>query len=252
MPPVLVRPYVRVIANHEIPPAAHPNSAPAANRPVPPLYQPRHSSWTTLLPPVAEPHTHRIQGVHPVHPARVPGHYPTLAWTVLVLTLATTGLALTAGDRAATSSPGTEPVAAEVTAAQAGQLQIAVVPAPGVAALGLAPAPAPIAAGPLIGPAGLCLEAHTGAVQLRRCTGATAQTWTAPADGTLRTAGQCLQPTALRLGLAGCTGGAAQQWDTTRGMLVARSSRQCLTGKGGTQPVLARCTGGTSQRWQLP
>jgi hypothetical protein len=250
MPPVLVRPYVRVIAHHEIPPVAHPHSAPAETRPVPPRYHPRHSSWTTLLPPpVAEPRTHRLYVTH--QPRSGPRHYPALAWTVLVLTLATTGLALTARDQAATSAPSAEPVAAEVTAPQAGRLQIAVVPAPGVAALGLAPEPAPVG-GPLVGPAGLCLEARTGAVQLHRCTGAATQIWTAPADGTLRTAGRCLQPTLQRLVLARCTGGAAQQWDTTRGVLVARSSRQCVTSKGGAQPVLARCTGGTSQRWQLP
>ncbi|MEV4508149.1 RICIN domain-containing protein [Dactylosporangium sp. NPDC049525] len=244
MPPVLVRPYVRVIAHHQIPPAAHPSSGPVAARSTPPLYNPRHSETTLLAPPPPAEPSLRYK----------PRHYPALAWTVLILTLATTGLALTAGDRPATSAPDAEPV----IAAQAGRLQIAVVPAPGSGtAAALAPAPVtgsvggPVA-GQVVGPAGLCLDARSGgAVQLRRCSGAASQTWTAPADGTLRTAGRCLQPTYGQLGLARCTGTAAQQWDAARGALVARSSRQCLTGRGG-QPYLARCAGVASQRWQLP
>ena len=233
MSPVLVRPYVRVIAHHQIPPAAHPGSRPVAARPAPPLYHPRHSGAALLAPAVTGS-------------PRKPRHYPAMAWTVLILTLATTGLALMAADPAATSGPDAEPV----TAAQAGRLQIAVVPAPGTAAV--APSPQPIA-GAVVGPGGLCLDARAGgAVQLRRCSGAATQTWTADADGTLRTAGRCLQPTPGGLGLARCTGAEAQQWDAARGTLVARASRQCLTGKGGAQPFLARCAGVASQRWQLP
>jgi hypothetical protein len=246
MPPVLVRPYVRVIAHHQISPSAHPNSRPAATRPEPPRYHPRHSGAPALI-PAAQVSPSRMAP----RPHRKPRHSPAVAWTVLVLSLTMTGLALTAGDRPATSAPDGEPV----VAAQAGRLQIVLVPAPDAGATaGFAPAPAPVpVAGQVVGPAGLCLDARSaGAVALRRCSGAATQTWTAPADGTLRTAGRCLQPASGRLALARCTGAAAQQWDTVRGTLVARSSRQCLTGKSGVQPFLARCAGAASQRWQLP
>ncbi|MET7419232.1 ricin-type beta-trefoil lectin domain protein [Dactylosporangium sp. NPDC005555] len=297
MSPVLVRPYVRVIAHHQIPPPTHLNNTPVVARPEPPEYHPRHS-WMTFVNPASPPGPRSRRGVSPsrrsasalrrgVSPSRRGAalsrreaalsrreaalsrrgvspsrrrvqfrrgarsrHYPAFAWTVLVLTLSMTGAALVAGDRAATSAPSGDPV----VAAEAGRLQTALVPAPGEA--GLAPGSAPAAAasvvvsGPLVGPSGLCLDARAG-VQLRRCTGGESQAWTAPADGTLRTAGRCLQPVAGRLSLVRCTGAAAQQWDTAGGTLVARASKQCLTGRGDWL-VLTRCGGGTSQRWQLP
>lgn len=262
MPPALVRPYVTVLPQRRTPSAAHVVRTPAATRAVPPPYQPRHAGTTAptvTAPPIAAAVT---AGVVP-RPHRRPRHHPALAWTVLLVTLASTGLALEAGDRAATSAPDGGPV----TAAQAGRLQTAVVPAPAVA--GLAPAAPALgstvvstaepstestagpAAGAVVGPAGLCLDARATAIQLHRCTGATGQAWTAPADGTLRTAGRCLQPAAYRLVLVRCTGAAAQQWDVARGALVARSLRQCLTGRG-AEAYLAACTGGASQRWRLP
>ncbi|MDG6107467.1 ricin-type beta-trefoil lectin domain protein [Dactylosporangium aurantiacum] len=248
MPPALVRPYVSALANSQKLPAEHPFGASATTRSTSLPYHPRHldPSPTAVTPAL------RARTVVRLHRKR---RHPALTWAVMTLTLASTGLALMTGDGAATSPPDGGPV----TAAQASRLQIAVIPAPALS--GLAPAPPaaePItqaatapAGGAVIGPAGLCLDARASAVQLHRCTGSTTQLWTAPADGTLRTAGRCLQPAAYRLILVRCTGGPAQRWDATRGTLVARSLRQCLTGRGG-EAYLAACTGGASQRWRLP
>ncbi|MEU0553712.1 ricin-type beta-trefoil lectin domain protein [Dactylosporangium sp. NPDC006015] len=172
------------------------------------------------------------------------------------MTTATTALALSAGDRPATSAPSAD------SAPSSGRLQMAVLPPPVEAGLGFAPAlepgaesgtgsgvaPAAVsgaASGPLVGSAGLCLDAS---VRLRRCSGAAAQTWTLVADGTLRTAGRCLDAS-LRLGA--CSGAVAQQWDAVRGALVTRSSKQCLTEWGG-RPYITRCAGTRQQRWQVP
>ncbi|MEV0565873.1 RICIN domain-containing protein [Dactylosporangium sp. NPDC050588] len=176
------------------------------------------------------------------------------------MTTATTALALSAGDRPATSAPSAD------SAPASGRLQMAVLPPPVEAGLGSAPAagsgaesgagsgaesgvvPAAVsgaASGPLVGSAGLCLDAS---VRLRRCSGAAAQTWTLVADGTLRTAGRCLDAS-LRLGA--CSGAVAQQWDAVRGALVTRSSKQCLTEWGG-RPYITRCAGTRQQRWQVP
>lgn len=201
---------------------------------MPPRYHPRHSSWTAFVDAVP---------AAPAHARPRARRSAALSWTVLILTAAMTGLALMASDRAAT---GAGPLAT----AESGRLQTAVVPAPVIAT---PPVPVPAAGspatGPLAGPAGLCLDARS--VQLRRCTGTATQSWTAPADGTLRTSDRCLRAIASRLGLVRCTGADSQQWDTTRGTLVARSSRLCLTA-GGPQPYLSRCTGAKNQRWQSP
>ncbi|MFF5234606.1 ricin-type beta-trefoil lectin domain protein [Dactylosporangium sp. NPDC000521] len=201
--------------------------------------------------PPAERRSHRQSG----------RHYPAFAWTVLLLTLGSTAVALTAGDRAATSAPSAD-------YSLSGRPHMAAVPAPPVAGLGSAPAAesgsgsgsgaesgsvsgvlaaaAPGAAsGPLVGPGGLCMDAS---VRFRRCSGAQTQTWTVVADGTLRTAGRCLDAS-LRLGA--CSGAVAQQWDAVRGALVTRSSKQCLTEWGG-RPYITRCNGTRQQRWQLP
>jgi hypothetical protein len=128
MPPVLVRPYVRVIPITHIAPA-YPRQSPIAPRPVPPEYRPRHLSHPGVT---AEPKPQPKTPPSRRRPTRGRRRTPALAWGALLVALATTsGLALRAG---AAQTPDPVP-ASEANQEQPvigeGQLQTAiVVPAP--------------------------------------------------------------------------------------------------------------------------
>ncbi|GAA2371844.1 hypothetical protein [Dactylosporangium salmoneum] len=120
MPAALVRPYVRVIPITHVAPA-YPRSSPIPARPAPVEYRPRHSTPVTSAPVVPRPRPR----------PRRRRRYPTLAWGALLVTLATSGVALRP-----------EPVAqlsGHVTSTEIGRRETAVVPADANQA-GLAPA----------------------------------------------------------------------------------------------------------------
>jgi hypothetical protein len=125
MPPVLVRPYVRVIPITHIAPA-YPRRSPIAPRPVPPDYRPRHLSSAAGV--TAEPKPSSKTPPSRRRPTRGRRRTPALAWGALLVALASTsGLALRAG---AAQSAGPVPAAEskqEQPVAGEGQLQTAIV-----------------------------------------------------------------------------------------------------------------------------
>ncbi|MFG2045270.1 hypothetical protein [Dactylosporangium sp. NPDC048998] len=169
MPPVLVRPYVRAIPITHVAPAHQGRSFVPPPRTAPPDYRPRHSTaGDPVAPAPAQPArptrpagaARAVVAVRPVRPGRPAGpahavatvradgparpagarhlaqparsgrsahavrpkrrRTPALAWGALLITLAATGLSMRAGEL----GEGT------LTAAEAGRLQMAIVPAP--------------------------------------------------------------------------------------------------------------------------
>ena len=124
-------------------------------------------------------------------------------------------------------------------------------------------------AGPVTGYQGLCLDVRAAnsadgtPVQVYTCNGTGAQTWSAAANGTLKSLGKCLDVTAAgtadgtKVQLYTCNGTAAQVWQPqANGTLVNPGSGKCLddTGFGGsgTQVQIWTCGGGANQQWRVP
>jgi hypothetical protein len=117
------------------------------------------------------------------------------------------------------------------------------------------------------GPGGRCLDVVGGqaedgtAVQIFRCNGSSAQTWSVMKDGTLRALDKCLQAVDIgarhpRAQIKDCTGRANQQWVVSSGVIVNPGSAECLDVVGGrSQPrtpvITADCGGGPRQGWWL-
>ncbi|GAA4263102.1 hypothetical protein GCM10022255_104610 [Dactylosporangium darangshiense] len=134
MPPVLVRPYVRVIPITHVAPA-YPRRSPITPRPVAPEYRPRHLSPAVTAkaePKVIMPSKNPPKKTPPSRrrPTRGRRRTPTLAWGALLLALTTAGVTL----RVADADQGVAPVPASESGEQQpavglGQLQSAGVPA---------------------------------------------------------------------------------------------------------------------------
>ncbi|MEV4131082.1 ricin-type beta-trefoil lectin domain protein [Dactylosporangium sp. NPDC049742] len=265
--PLLVRPYVRLLADQL-----------AADEPVDDVPAPddrpeddgRHAGPPTDVLPT--------QAARPVR--RVRWRRLAVGSGMLVLALGATALGLSLGDRPAApaASPGG-------TAAPRGGLfgtaAAPALPAPGTEAAspgasdvpgtagassvpgkpplpGVSPAPAdavlpsgdpapsdlPAASPPpgvesrtgrITGASGLCLDGSAdpddGGDKVRRsdCNGAAGQAWTVAGDGTIRALGRCLQASGDQLRLRGCDGGAAQRWRSgPAGSLINQASGLCL------------------------
>ncbi|WP_371483765.1 ricin-type beta-trefoil lectin domain protein [Kitasatospora sp. NBC_00315] len=127
------------------------------------------------------------------------------------------------------------------------------------------------AAGEVTGPGGQCLDIRGGsstdgtAVQLYGCNHTAAQTFSRPADNTLRALGKCVTVTGgatanhSPVGLATCSGAASQTWThRTDGSLANPASGRCLddpdgdTSPGAVQLQIYDCGGSTAQTWKLP
>lgn len=95
-------------------------------------------------------------------------------------------------------------------------------------------------------------------VRLLDCDGTEGQVWIVADDGTMRVQGRCLQATTGLVRLRDCTGGPDQQWRLgVAGSLVNPASGRCLgklqgdSGRGSPQRI-ASCTQSDAQRWTLP
>jgi hypothetical protein len=123
--------------------------------------------------------------------------------------------------------------------------------------------------GPVIGPAGLCVDvadadpASGAAIQLFTCNQTDAQRWSAPGDETIRVFGKCLDvvlggtANGTQVQLWDCNGSDAQKWSvTSAGVLVNRRSGRCLDDPDNRQRAgdLLRiwdCNTSTAQQFRL-
>ena len=131
------------------------------------------------------------------------------------------------------------------------------------------PSAAGIAATPLVGYTGLCLDVagdnNTAGskVEVYTCNGTNGQQWTVEANGTVQADGACLDvkaggtATGTLVDLYTCNGSGAQQWvPQSDGALVNPQSGACLDDSGyggsGTQVQIWSCTGNSNQSWVSP
>ena len=124
-------------------------------------------------------------------------------------------------------------------------------------------------AGQITGIGGKCVDvagSHTAngtAVQLYRCNGTGAQSWTVGKAGTLRALGKCMDVTGsgttngTKVQLYSCNGTGAQVWQPQgAGTLRNPHSGKCLDATGGnftdrTRFIIYTCTGTSNQLWKL-
>jgi hypothetical protein len=125
--------------------------------------------------------------------------------------------------------------------------------------------PAITGRGQVVGLGGRCLDVVNGAtrngtgVQIFRCNGSPAQTWSVYEDGTLRVLKKCLQVVNKadpRLQISTCNGRRVQQWVVNSGVIVNLASAECLDVQGSsprsrTPVITAGCGGGSGQSWAL-
>ncbi len=126
-----------------------------------------------------------------------------------------------------------------------------------------------IAATPLVGYEGLCLDVAADSntsgtkVDVYTCNGTDGQQWTEDPDGTVRADGACLDvegggtANGTLVDLYACNGTGAQIWQPqSDGALLNPQSGKCLddTGYGGsgTQVQIWSCTGNDNQSWVPP
>jgi beta-glucosidase len=131
------------------------------------------------------------------------------------------------------------------------------------------PSSAGIAATPLVGYNGLCLDvagdsnAPSAKVEVYTCNGTDGQQWTVEPNGTVQADGACLDvaggatANGTLVDLYPCNGTGAQQWvPQSDGALLNPQSGACLddTGYGGsgTQVQIWSCTGNSNQSWVSP
>ena len=127
-----------------------------------------------------------------------------------------------------------------------------------------------IAATPLAGYGGLCLDAAGDSntpgtkVQVYTCNGTDGQQWTIEPDGTVQADGACLDVTGAGTAvgtpvqLYTCNGTGAQQWvPQSDGALLNPESNDCLVDPGdsstpGTRAQISGCDGQSDQSWTSP
>jgi beta-glucosidase len=132
------------------------------------------------------------------------------------------------------------------------------------------PSAAGIAATPLVGYAGLCLDVNGDnntpgtPVDVYTCNGTNGQQWTVEPDGTIQANGDCLDvvggasANGTLVDLYTCNGTGAQQWvPQAGGALLNPQSNACLDDTGyattpGTQAEIWSCTGNANQSWTSP
>jgi hypothetical protein len=158
----------------------------------------------------------------------------------------------------ATRGPGKAPTTKANTA---GSGQTTVKPA--VPAGQQAPTPASDRTGAIRGQNGVCLDGSVpfdrDHVQVSRCDGSGAQTFTLATDGTLRVDGKCAEVDGDGSVQTGdCGGRDTAKWRTDGQLLIDTESGRCLTdpfGGGvhiGTRVMVLPCGGSARQRWSLP
>ena len=131
-------------------------------------------------------------------------------------------------------------------------------------------AAAGIAATPLVGYSGLCLDiasdSNTDAtkVDVYTCNGSDGQQWTQESNGTVQALGKCLDvvgggtANGTLVDLYTCNGTGAQQWvPQADGALLNPQSGSCLDDTGysttvGTQVQIWSCSGNSNQDWVSP
>ena len=127
---------------------------------------------------------------------------------------------------------------------------------------------ATVAAGPITGIGGACLDVTGGSaangtrIQLWTCNGGAAQQWTAATDGSISALGKCLDVAGAattdggKVQLYDCNGSGAQHWTASAGRLVNAGSGKCLDAAGrgsanGTLIQIWSCTGAANQQWSV-
>ncbi|MFG2121171.1 glycoside hydrolase [Streptomyces sp. NPDC048710] len=110
--------------------------------------------------------------------------------------------------------------------------------------------------GALVGKqSGKCLTADASGAALATCTGATAQSWSYGAKGTLHSDNGYLTAGSSGLTTAAATGDGTQQWLlNSNGQIVNEASGKCLDVSGqatadGSKVILYSCNGGTNEAW---
>jgi beta-glucosidase len=134
----------------------------------------------------------------------------------------------------------------------------------------VAPASAGIAATPLVGYKGLCLDVAADSntdgtkVEVFTCNGTNGQQWTLEPDGTVRADGKCLDvagggtANGTLVDLSTCNGTGAQGWHpAAAGGMVNPASGRCLDDTNlsttpGTQSQIWDCSGAANQSWVPP
>jgi hypothetical protein len=125
--------------------------------------------------------------------------------------------------------------------------------------------------GPIVGIGGKCLDNYGGVqangnpIVLWSCNGTSAQRWTLPGDGTIRTGGNyCLAVkgagtvSTTPVWLYACDGGPAQRWTVRPDSTIMNpNSGLCLADKGANttdgNPIwVYTCDAGPAQRWRPP
>jgi beta-glucosidase len=127
-----------------------------------------------------------------------------------------------------------------------------------------------IAATPLVGYQGLCLDlagdsnADGAKVEIYTCNGTNGQQWTIEPDGTIQVDGKCLDvagggtTNGTLVDLFTCNGSGAQGWvPQAGGALLNPQSGKCLDDTGfsttpGTQVQIWSCSGNSNQSWVSP
>ena len=187
------------------------------------------------------------------------GQTPTFTATGLPTGVSISGSGTVSGTPTAAGSSTVTVTAKDADGAQAGTSFVWTVE----------PAAAGIAATPLIGYGGLCLDAHADsnapgtAVDVYICNGTNGQQWTVEPDGTIQANGDCLDVVSggtangTLVDLYGCNGTGAQNWaPQPDGALLNPPSGTCLDdtdfGGSGTQLELYTCNNGSNQQWSLP
>jgi beta-glucosidase len=132
------------------------------------------------------------------------------------------------------------------------------------------PSSSGIAATPLVGNAGLCLDLTSDnntdgtKVEIYTCNGTDGQQWTVEPNGTVQAEGKCLDVSGggtangTLVDLYTCNGTGAQQWTPQAdGALLNPQSGRCLDDPGasttnGTQVQIYDCNGTSAQVWRSP
>ncbi|MBL7261765.1 RICIN domain-containing protein [Paractinoplanes lichenicola] len=289
--PVLVRPYVKAVAEAERAPDEQPEKWPEtadlpmdADTLVQPAVEdepaPPKRSRLTLHPlarlgifaggaalalgvvgylifgPAADPELPRPGTALPAIPGQAPLEQPAQS----------VGPGATASAGASASASASASVSASATVTPSSSFQtLTPSSAPPASVPATDPTLAPPASdrtGAITAASGRCLAlgslfgSNGSPVQVNGCMSVAYQSFTLAADGTLRVAGKCAQSTGDgTVRVTDCGDGDSSQWRSAGdGTLVNSASGGCLTdpGRGATAATVSACSGEPSQSWTLP
>jgi hypothetical protein len=122
--------------------------------------------------------------------------------------------------------------------------------------------PSVVGTGPIVGPAGKCLDIANARsddgtiVQLVACNQSKAQIWTASGDGTIRALGKCLNVAGGIVEINSCDETSDQTWRVASNTIINTGSGSCLStlaesSEERTPATVTACTGAQTQSWSL-